>query len=89
MEAYSMECYKGLVVWSEHLRHIVPLLATQYASLPQHRYLNLANFLVIPMIMDSGVVCPLRIDVKTQYSPSVCSGTLTDASKLIWGLNGF
>jgi hypothetical protein len=53
------------VLWmgvSDPSSELATFITQPRLSLPQHRYLNLVNFLVIPMLADTGIVRPLRTD---------------------------
>jgi hypothetical protein len=60
MEADALERCEGLMDGRKHPPR--PNWVLYDLSLSQHRYLNLVNFLVIPMILDAGIVRPLRTD---------------------------
>jgi hypothetical protein len=67
MEAHALEQREALMDRCEYRgRQLGGFITQPLLSLPQHRYLNLINFLVIPMIADAGIVRPLRTDPQAQ-----------------------
>jgi hypothetical protein len=97
MEAHALEQCKGLMDGCEHWRRQWGVFIAQpLLSLPQHRYLNLINFLVIPMIADAGIVRPLRTDPQAQAKSLtrepffflLCSGACAEPPAIVRVLKG-
>jgi hypothetical protein len=58
MAAHSVEWCKDLMDRSKLASPLAPPICDSMHGVLQHRYLNFINFLIIPTIVDTGIVCP-------------------------------